>query len=195
MRYEVYKLANVDSIKDVDLLNKFWSILLNAGMRLSGQEVLLYAVDTRGEVNVFVNPNPTSVKECVLAFNGPEDEGKEVSISDTEYEIVAPAYIEMFISDYTRVIRCTDELSDDELNALSFDHTKNNFAKIRHSKKPAAPFQIRKVEDLEDVRIREKCRVAINGHDSVDESLYLISNDEHWYVAKISEMICLDNFD
>lgn len=195
MRYEVYKIANVDSIKDTDLLNKFWAILLDAGIRLSGQEILLYTVDTRGEVNIFVNPNPISVRECVLDLKGPKEEHKTATVSDVEYEVDTPAYIEVYISEYMRMIKCTDKLSDAEINSLSLHPERNNYAQIRKNRKVRLPFELRKVDDLDDEKLKEKCRVAMNGHTGEDETLYILVNVDHEFVARINEMICLDNIE
>lgn len=197
MRYEVYKIANVDSIKDVNLLNKFWSIILKLGIRLSGQEILLYTVDTRGEVNVFINPNPTNVRESILNPVGPRDLVVKTHEAENEWEILAPYYQEIFIDEYTRMIKCTDELSDDEINALSASDIMNDFAAIRRKKSVKRILHLEKVSDLVDEKMKERCKAYATSlrWDYTNDTLYLVTTDICQSIANIAQMESIDNID
>lgn len=179
MYYQVHKVANVDTIENTDLINRFWSIILKTGVKLSGHEDLVYIVDRRGDVFVFVNPSCSFPQSSIIRPVIVVEEGVDYTEINHESisEISTPNYFELYIHSYDRLVKCTDELSDDEMKLLTDPRIANDYVAIKSSSKAAHKCSIININDIADKNLKERCDVLVAKHGLkvFDMPIYLIS--------------------
>lgn len=157
MRYYGYQIGDVDAIKDTNISNRIWNSVSKNGVRLSGCEVLIYLITLQGELWVFVNPD-TSVSDAILnTFAG---KGHKVTAEYTREnfrEIEIPGYYEVLINEYQAMVRCTDDLTADQINSLSCEKCKNDYAALRNGTVEIPYDRIVKVEDMPAGELKDNC--------------------------------------